>query len=126
MLRECRRVLRPGGLVAGLVIHAAEDLTEAEELRAAELGPSAVSSAMPYAALTREADLQPTLTADVTSAFLTTVRTVLPSREEHRQALFESGGPEAYEEETETLEKLVEGIKTGVLRRSLFVAAKRR
>ncbi len=51
---------------------------------------------------------------------------VLSAREVRRPALLESGGPEAYDEETETLEKLVEGILTGVLRRSLFVAIKRR
>ena len=105
------------------MIHAAEGLTESEELRAAELGPSAVLSSVPYSDLIREAGLDPTQLTDVTAAFLKTVRTILSSREKYRPALLETCGPDAHEEEQETLEKLQEGIQTGVLRRSLFVAA---
>ncbi len=109
--------------MGGFVIHAAEGLTESEELRAAELGPSAVRSSVPYSDLIREAGLDPTQLTDVTPAFLKTVRTILRSREEYRPALLETCGPDAHEEEQETLEKLQEGIQTGVLRRSLCVAA---
>ncbi len=106
------------------MIHAAEGLTEGEELRAAELGPSAVSSSVPYSDLIREAGLDLTQLTDVTAAFLETCETILDSREKYQQALLESCGPDAYEEEQEMLEKLRQGILTGVLRRSLFVAAR--
>ncbi len=105
------------------MIHTAEGLTESEELRAAELGPPAVLSSVPYSDLIREAGLDPTQLTDVTAGFLKTVQTILSSREKYRRALLETCGPDAHEEEQEMLEKLQEEIQTGVLRRSLFVAA---
>ena len=116
-------MLRPDGLLGGFVIHATAGLIESDELRAAELGPTAVSSSLPYPDLVRDAGLELTELIDVSEAFLRTIGKVLRSREKHRRALLEDFGPQACEEERERVEKLREGVQTGVLSRSLFVAA---
>ena len=54
MLRECRRVLKPGSRSAGYVIHTPRGLTEAGERRATELGPSDVAAPLAPDALTAD------------------------------------------------------------------------
>ena len=83
-----------------------------------------MSSPVPYSDLIREAGLDPTQLTDVTAAFLETCETILDSREKYQQALLESCGPGGYEEDQEILKNLRQGILTGVLRRSLLVAAR--
>ena len=68
MLRECRRVLKSGGRIAGYVIHPPAGLTPAQKRRAAELGPSDVTAPASPAALTESAGLTIVVVEDVTDA----------------------------------------------------------
>ena len=72
MLRECVRVLKPGGRIAGYVIQVPAGVTEAQERRAAELGPSDVTAPASPEARAQAAGLTIVLTEDVTDAFRAT------------------------------------------------------
>ena len=55
MLRECHRVVKPGGHIAGYVIHTPGRLSATNERRASELGPDDVVGAALPEDLTRQA-----------------------------------------------------------------------
>ena len=124
MLRECQRVLRPDGRIAGYIIHTPSGLTPSEQRRAAELGPSEVVAPASPEELTRAADLSMIALEDITSAFLATCEEILRAREQHAAALRAAEGDEAYEEEQAKQESMREGIRAGLLRRSFTVGRK--
>lgn len=124
MLRECQRVLRPDGRIAGYIIHTPSGLTLSEQRRAAELGPSEVVAPASPEELTRAADLSMIALEDITTAFLATCEAILRARERHAAALRAAEGDEAYEEEQAKQESMREGIRAGLLRRSFTVGRK--
>ena len=124
MLRECSRVLKPGGRIAGYVIHIPAGVTEAQERRAAELGPSDVTAPASPEALTRAAGLTIVVTEDVTDAFRATCAVLLAARRDLEDELRANEGDDFYEEERRKKNAMLQGIDEGILRRSLVVAHK--
>ncbi len=124
MLRECRRVLKPGGRIAGYVIHPPAGLTPAQERRAAELGPSDVTAPAPPAALTESAGLTIVVTEDVTDAFRATCAALRAARRDLEEELRGDEGDDFYEEALRTKDAMLCGIDEGVLCRSLIMATK--
>ena len=124
MLRECDRVLKPGGHIAGYVIHVPAGVTEAQELRAAELGPSEVVAPSSFEALTQAAGLAIVLTEDVTEAFRSTCAALAAARRDLENELRIDEGDDFYEEERRKKNSMLQGIDEGILRRSLVVASK--
>ena len=123
-MRECRRVLRPGGSLAGFVVHMSAGLAENEQARAIELGPTALASPAPFEDLLRDTDLHPIVSKDVSAAFLETIGKVLSARQRHEEALLDQFGPEEWEEELARVERLRTGVRAGLLSRSLMVATR--
>jgi hypothetical protein len=119
-------VLKPDGRIAGYVIHTPGGLTAGERRRAAELGPSEVVGPVSPGELTRVADLSIVAIEDVTRTFLATCEAILRAREQHAAALRAAEGDEAYEEEQVKKESMREGIRVGLLRRSLIIGRKER
>ena len=124
MLRECNRVLKPGGRIAGYVIHIPAGVTEAQERRAAELGPSDVTAPASPQALTRAAGLTIVVTEDVTDAFRATCAALAAARRDLEDELRANEGDDFYEEERRKKNAMLKGIAAGILRRSLVVANK--
>ena len=124
MLRECNRVLKSGGRIAGYVIHIPAGVTEAQERRAAELGPSDVTAPTSPEALTRAAGLTIVLTQDVTDAFRVTCAALAAARRDLEDELRADEGDDFYEEERRKKNAMLKGIDEGILRRSLVVANK--
>ncbi|MEE2790180.1 MAG: hypothetical protein VX453_00940 [Acidobacteriota bacterium] len=124
MLRECVRVLKPGGRIAGYVIQVPAGVTEAQERRAAELGPSEVVAPSSFEALTQAAGLTIVLTADVTEAFRSTCAALAAARRDLENELRIDEGDDFYEEERRKKNSMLQGIDEGILRRSLVVASK--
>ncbi len=120
MLRECRRVLKPGGRIAGYVIHPPAGLTPTQERRAAELGPSDVAAPVSPVALTELA----VGTEDVTAAFRATCAALRAARRDLEEELRGDEGDDFYEEALRTKDAMLCGIDEGVLCRSLIVAKK--
>jgi len=117
VLRECRRVLKSGGRIAGYVIHPPAGLTPAQERRAAELGPSDVTAPASPAALTESAGLTIVVTEDVTAAFRA-------ARRDLEAELRGDEGDDFYEEALRTQDAMLCGIDERLLCRSLIVASK--
>ena len=123
MLRECDRVLKPGGSIAGYVIHVPAGMTKAQERRANELGPSEVVAPSSFETLSQVAGLTIVLTEDVTEAFRSTCAALATARRDLENELRIAEGDDFYEEERRKKHAMLEGIDEGILRRSLVVAS---
>ena len=126
MLRECQRVLKPEGRIAGFVIHTPSGLTASQRHEAAELGPSQVVAPASPEDLIRAAGLSIIALEDVTSAFMSTCEAILRARDQHAVALRAAEGDEFFQEEQGKKEAMREGIRAGLLRRSLIIGVKGR
>lgn len=124
MLRECYRVLKQGGRIAGYVIHTPTGLSASDEMRAADLGPSDVTSPAPPEELAHSTGLAIIAHKDVTDVFRTTCKAILQAREKLEDALRAEEGDELYQEEQEKKYAMLKGIAEGLLRRSLIVGHK--
>lgn len=124
MLRECHRVLKPDGLIAGYVIHTPPGLTPAQELEAAEMGPSAVvAERSPFDEATL-AGFRTVRVEDVTDTFLATCERVTSARLSHEAELRELKGDQVFEDDQGESEDKRRGILSGLLKRSLIIARK--
>jgi hypothetical protein len=101
-------VLRPGGRIAGYVIHVAPGLSSKEYSRAADLGPSEVGAREEPARLHELAGFTGIKQLDTTDQWLATTSSFI----------------KAYEEEQTKKRGLVEGMTAGILRRCLVQGIK--
>ena len=124
MLRACHRVLKPGGMLIGFVIHTPLGLSRAREALAVEWGPPAVRADALPSDLARAGGFVVSRTEDVTDAFLKTCDRIIDARRSHEAALRDRYGDDAFEEEQTKKQNIREGIRTGLLRRMLLVAYK--
>ncbi len=122
MLRESHRVLEPGGLLAGYVIHTPPDLSAAAGARAAELGPSNIVEPESYATLLDRVGFSRVSEEDVTTTFAQTAAALLEAREALVDVLRAEEGEQIYQEEYSKLRDMVLGIDEGLVRRALIVA----
>ena len=124
MWRECRRVLKPGGRIAGYLIHTPPGLTAAQTRRAAELGPPDTPAPASPDALARSAGLDVVLLEEVTDAFRATSVALGTARDELEDELRADEGNDFYEEERRKKHAMLQGIDEGLLRRCLIVATR--
>ena len=123
MLRECHRVLKPEGIIAGYIIHTPPGLTPAQEQEAVDLGPSAVGAEHSPADMATLAGFQGVRGVDNTDAFLVTCERVISARLSYEAELRELKGDQVFEEEQCKSEGIRRGILSGLLKRSLVVAS---
>ncbi|MEE8587146.1 MAG: hypothetical protein V3T83_20075 [Acidobacteriota bacterium] len=124
VLRECHRVLKPGGRLAGYVIHTAEGLDPSAQSRAADWGPPQVLAAQPPDAMALSAGLLIIAQHDVTEAFQSICQELLTVTEKLQDQLRAELGEALYDEEQVKKQNMLQGIREGLLRRSLIVCAK--
>ena len=117
-------MLESGGRMGGYIIHTRIGLSPSEERRAAQLGPSAVTGAAPPEELARSAGFRVTLQEDVTDDFYDTGAAIVRARERLEADLRAAEGHGAYEEEQAKKRRYVQGIREGLLERSLLIAVK--
>ena len=124
MLRECHRVLKPAGRIAGYVIHTPVGLNQCDMVTAGELGPPDVAAAISIADLAESAGFSVVRQEDVTSEFRIICKSILRARSELEEALRAEEGPEAFEEEQRKKHDMLLGIDRRLLLRCLIVAEK--
>ena len=124
MLRECHRVLKPHGVLAGYIIHTPPGLTPAQEQEAVDLGPSAVGAERSPADMATEAGFREVGVEDVTDTFLATLDRVITARLSYEARLRELEGDQVFEDEQGENEGKRRGVLSGLLKRSLIVARK--
>jgi hypothetical protein len=123
VLRECHRVLKPEGVLAGYVIHTPPGLTPVQEQEAVDLGPSAVGAEHAPGEMATLAGFREVRVVDRTDAFLVTCERVISARASYEAELRELKGDQVFEEEQGKSEGIRRGILSGVLKRSLVVAS---
>lgn len=121
MLRECQRVLKPGGRIAGYVIHISRGLTKAQVAQASELGPGEVGASGSPEELLHQAGFGVLVVRDVTDNFRATCAALLRARRGLAHELRAEEGDEAFDQELRAKEAMLEGIDGGLLQRSLVV-----
>ena len=122
MLRECRRVLVPGGYLGALTIETRPGLGRADLTLAAELGPTSVRAEAPLEELVVLAGLDVVEVADLTDEFAETIRVMTEQLRADEALLRREEGAIGYEDEVGKKQRMKDGIERGVLRRTLVVA----
>lgn len=124
MMRECRRVLRPGGRLAALVIETGRGLSEQELALAADLGPSDVRAEADLAGLARAAGLDVELERDVTRDFGDVLAALMRGLEDAEEELRAVEGDVEYDYEKGRRRSMLEATRRGLIRRTMVVAAR--
>lgn len=124
VLRECYRVLKPGGRMAGYTIHTPANATDAQKLRSTELGPSQVAAADGPPQLAQSAGFRIVDFVDVTADFRATSAAFLRARNELEAELRADEGDDVFEHECAMEENTLIGIDEGLLFRCLLIVEK--
>lgn len=118
MLRECHRVLKPGGQIAGYIIHTPMHLNAEEKKKASEWGPGDVVAKELPGALLRKAGFNSIYEEDVTDQYLATCEAFVLAREKYARELRAEYGEAVADIELEKKRATLAGIQEGLLRRA--------
>jgi ubiquinone/menaquinone biosynthesis C-methylase UbiE len=122
VLRESRRVLRPGGRTVFSVIFPTRGLAARAARRAAAAGPPVCALPTSYPSLLRSAGFVAVEEHDVTDAYLETARRKVEVYREYAEHLADMLGAEQYAEMMQRFPGAIAAIEGGLLRRSIFDA----
>lgn len=122
-LRECARVLVPGGRMAFFTIHPAEGLGASDRRRAARYGPVAVSMSHTHRELLASAGFVEFTETDYSDEFMTTTQAWLEQWDLYREEMESLVGREMVLERQRDRQAQLRTTKDGILRRSLITAS---
>ncbi len=122
VLQECRRVLRPGGIMVFTVIFIPQGLAPADTARAADCGPPVIETAMGYPDMLCEAGWEITLQADLTDNFQASLGHLIDQEEAHGEELRELLGEADFSDKLARRRRTLTAIEQGLIRREMFAA----
>ena len=122
VLRECRRVARPGSTMVFTVIALASSLTEAERGIAIESGPAFVNAPADYAVLLEQSGRRLQERTDLTAVFLDSVRAHIEGMNTRAGALTDLLGPDELTERIKRRQATIGAVEAGLLKREMFIA----
>lgn len=122
VLRECARLLRPGGRMAFLTIHPVPGLEAADMERAIECGPPEVAHDESHEQMLALAGFSEIESVDVTAAFSATQQGWVDAWRAREDALIALLGRAPVAERKADRAALRAGIDEGLFRRTLYVA----
>lgn len=125
MLRANRRLLRPGGHLALLVIETGRGLAPADRRRAADIGPPFVGSRSDVASMMRSAGFVDIECVDLTDQYRETAAAWHHQYAEHAAELEELVGREVLAEKYSGRSGTLAAIDDGLLRRVLCTGRRR-
>ena len=122
MLRAKRRILKPGGRLAFLVIAVADDLTTAERHRALEAGPDHVEAGDGYPGMLDAAGFEDVDFSDVTPEYRITLEAWIREWETEAAGITGLLGAGEFEERQQRRHRASAAIDDGLLQRWLISA----
>lgn len=122
LLRACRYVLRPGGLMAFTTIYIAPGVSEREYQRASRVRGRGAACRRTTEELLAAAGFVLVRERDATREFLRSTRAYIAATETNAAALREEWGMETFKETCYERRATLELIETGVLKRGMYVA----
>jgi len=122
VLRAIKRVLRPGGRLAFLTIHAAPGLSDTDRRRASRMGPVAVAMRSTHQSLLRTAGFSQVEETDMTADYLTTLRGWVDGWLANEAAVRAVTGDDAFDTRVTKRIKTIAAVEEGLIRRSLVTA----
>ena len=122
MLRACRAVLRPGGVMAFTAIQQAPGLGPLGRRVPAQVGPSDVVVRTSYPSLLASAGFTEVVADDVTAQYRATLGGWIEASRRHTDELVAIVGPDEVEERRADRLATLAAIDDGVLQRWMFVA----
>lgn len=120
-MRECHRVLRPGGRLAALSIEPAAGLSERERARAVEIGPSHLSGDDSVERASRAAGFRLHDVVDVTEEFRRVALEAIAALERVGAQPEPDFTADEWAGEMDRKSRMVRGVEEGVLVRTLVL-----
>ncbi len=120
VLRECRRVLRPGGTMVFTVIFIAPELSPGDHALAAASGPPVIEAAAGYAEMLHEAGWEITTRAELTAEYRSSLSRLIDLEQAHEAELRELRGDGGYLEKLGRRQRALAGVEQGLIRREMF------
>ena len=121
-LRECARVLVPGGRMSFITIHPADGLGPADRRRAARSGPVAVSISRPHRELLASAGFVDITETDCSDEFMTTTQAWADQWDLYGKEMESLWGRDTFRQRQRDRQAQLRATKDGILRRSIFTA----
>lgn len=120
VLAECRRVIRPGGIMAFTVIYITPGLSPADHGRALEASPPYVETPTPYPDLLTQTGWTLKSRIDLTSDYAATVRRLLREQEARAAPMNALLGEAEFTRRRAAKRANIQVIEDGLLKRELF------
>ena len=123
VLKECRRVIRPGGTMVFTVISIVPDLPPGDRARAGDFGPVFIETDTAYPELLRRTGWEILDSFDLTAVFGRSIQAVLEKELANMDGLRELLGEDALSEKLGRRRRTLEGVEKGLIRREMFVTS---